>query len=102
MITRKFDDDHEKVWRSCRESLMMMSRKFFDDHEKDFIINAHRFLTYLLLKNQVASVKAGKPAKNFINPKLLLDREKGLLKVYLRKINELKTRARAEISEEYF
>ncbi|NCU49862.1 MAG: CBS domain-containing protein [Candidatus Fonsibacter ubiquis] len=76
--------------------------KIFDDHEKDFIINAHRFLTYLLLKNQVASVKAGKPAKNFINPKLLLDREKGLLKVYLRKINELKTRARAEISEEYF
>jgi CBS domain-containing protein len=56
----------------------------------------------LLLKNQVASVKAGKPAKNFINPKLLLNREKGLLKVYLRKINELKTRARAEISEEYF
>jgi len=76
--------------------------KVFDDHEKDFIINAHRFLTYLLLKNQIASVKIGKPVKNFINPKLLLDREKGLLKVYLKKINDLKTRARADISEEYF
>jgi len=56
----------------------------------------------LLLKNQIAAVKSGKSIKNFINPKLLLDREKGLLKVYLKKINELKTRARVEISEEYF
>ena len=55
-----------------------------------------------LLKNQVSLAKQGLPIKNFINPKNLLLREKELLKIYLKKINELKTRAKADISEEYF
>ena len=75
--------------------------KVFDDHERDFIESGHRFLTYILLKNQVSLAKQGLPIKNFINPKNLLLREKELLKIYLKKINELKTRAKADISEEY-
>jgi len=75
--------------------------KIFDSHEKDFFISAHRFLAYLLLKNQITMVREGKVIKNFINPKKLLEREKDLLKVYLNKINELKTKAKADISEEY-
>jgi CBS domain-containing protein len=50
----------------------------------------------------VASVQEGKPVKSFIDPKKLLEREKDLLKMYLKKINELKIRARGDISEEYF
>jgi CBS domain-containing protein len=77
-------------------------KNVFTDDEADFFQSAHRFLTYILLKDQVGAAKAGKPVKNFIDPKKLLEREKGLLKIYLRKINELKLRAKGDISEEYF
>ena len=50
----------------------------------------------------MASAKEGKPIKNFIDPKELLQRERDLLKIYLKKINELKIRVRGDISEEYF
>ena len=74
----------------------------FDDDETDFFQSAHQFLTYILLKDQVTSAKEGKPIKNFIDPKKLLQREKDLLKIYLKKINELKIRVKGDISEEYF
>ena len=80
----------------------LTKKNVFTNDEADFFQNAHRFLTYILLKDQVASVQEGKPVKSFIDPKKLLEREKDLLKMYLKKINELKIRARGDISEEYF
>ena len=74
----------------------------FDDDETDFFQSAHQFLTYVLLKDQVTSAKEGRSIKNFIDPKKLLQREKDLLKIYLKKINELKIRVKGDISEEYF
>ena len=40
--------------------------------------------------------------RNFINPKNLLEREKKVLKIYLKKIKELKSKVRVDIGEEYF
>ncbi len=80
----------------------LKKKKIFTDDEADFFQSAHRFLTFILLKEQVASAKEGKPIKNFIDPKELLQRERDLLKIYLKKINELKIRVRGDISEEYF
>ena len=80
----------------------LTKKNVFTNDEADFFQNAHRFLAFILLKDQVASVKEGKAIKSFIDPKKLLEREKDLLKMYLKKINELKIRARGDISEEYF
>ena len=59
-------------------------------------------MSNILLKNQIERVKKGLQIKNFINPKNLSIREKGMLKIYLKKIRELKTKVRGDIGEEYF
>jgi CBS domain-containing protein len=59
-------------------------------------------MSSILLKNQVERTKQGLTVKNFINPKSLLEREKKVLKIYLKKIRELKQRVRVDIGEEYF
>ena len=59
-------------------------------------------MSRILLKNQVERTKQGLTVKNFINPKSLLEREKKVLKIYLKKIRELKQRVRVDIGEEYF
>ena len=76
--------------------------KVLNDDETDFFKNAHRFMSSILLKNQVERTKQGLTVKNFINPKSLLEREKKVLKIYLKKIRELKQRVRVDIGEEYF
>ena len=43
----------------------------------------------------------GLPIKNFIEPKLLLERAKKVIKIYLKKIKELKQRVWVDIGEEY-
>ena len=70
--------------------------------ETDFFKNAHRFMSSILLKNQVERSKKNLVIKNFINPKNLLEREKKVLKIYLKKIKELKSKVRVDIGEEYF
>jgi CBS domain-containing protein len=42
------------------------------------------------------------PIQNFIDPKKLLDREVRVLKMYLKKIRDLKEKVRGDIGEEYF
>ena len=76
--------------------------KVLSDDEIDFFKNAQRFMSKILLKNQIERTKQGLMMKNFINPKLLLEREKKVLKIYLKKIKELKKRVRVDIGEEYF
>ena len=70
--------------------------------ETDFFKNAYRFMSSILLQNQVERTRKGLPIKNFIDPKLLLEREKKVLKIYLKKIKELKQRVRVDIGVEYF
>ena len=80
----------------------LKSKEVFTDHEADFFTNAHRFLSNILLKNQVNRAKQGLPIQNFIDPKKLLDREVRVLKMYLKKIRDLKEKVRGDIGEEYF
>ena len=77
-------------------------KEVFTKDEVDFYKNAHKFMSNILLKNQIERVKKGLQIKNFINPKNLSIREKGILKIYLKKIRELKTKVRGDIGEEYF
>jgi len=76
--------------------------KVLTDDETDFFKNAHRFMSKILLINQVERAQQGLEIKNFINPKKLLDREVKLLKIYLKTIKDLKKRVRVDIGEEYF
>jgi len=59
-------------------------------------------MSNILLRNQVERTKKGLSIKNFIDPKKLLEREKRVLKIYLKKIRDLKQRVRVDIGEEYF
>ena len=76
--------------------------KVLTNDETDFFKNAYRFMSSILLQNQVERTRKGLPIKNFIDPKSLLEREKKVLKIYLKKIRELKQRVRVDIGEEYF
>ena len=80
----------------------LQSKEVFTEHEADFFKNAHRFLSNILLKNQVDRAKQGLAIQNFIDPKKLLDREVRVLKMYLKKIRDLKEKVRGDIGEEYF
>ncbi len=74
----------------------------FNNHDFDFFKNAFKFLSNILLKNQVKRAREGKQILNFIDPKTLLIREKQVLKMYLKKIKDLKKSARGDFGEEYF
>ena len=80
----------------------LRAKGVFNNHDFDFFKNAFRFLSDILLKNQVERAKRGKEILNFIDPKTLLTREKQVLKMYLRKIRDLKKSARGDFGEEYF
>ena len=74
----------------------------FNKDDIDFYKNAYKFMSNLLLKNQVNRAKKGLEIKNFIDPKYLSFREKKILKLYLKKVRELKKKVRGDIGEEYF
>ena len=76
--------------------------KVFSDDQYDFFKSAFKFLSDILLKNQVVRAREGKAIKNFIDPKKLLDLDKQLLKIYLKKIKSLKEQVRGDFGEEYF
>jgi CBS domain-containing protein len=100
---RLYSIKHKVTKTSTFERLDELNKlKVLNDDETDFFKNAHRFMSSILLKNQVERTKQGLAIKNFINPKSLLEREKKVLKIYLKKIRELKQRVRVDIGEEYF
>ena len=80
----------------------LQDKGVFTEDEHNFFKSAFKFLSDILLKNQVERAKQGKVIKNFIDPKKLLDLDKQLLKIYLKKIKNLKERARGDFGEEYF
>ena len=79
----------------------LTNKRVFRKDEYDFFKNAYEFLAELLIKNQIKSFKSNKKISNFIDPKKLTQREKTVLKIYLKKIKELKTRLKADFGEEY-
>jgi signal-transduction protein with cAMP-binding, CBS, and nucleotidyltransferase domain len=78
------------------ESLAAMGVVCADD--ADHLRSAFALLTGLQLKRQIADYRAGTPIGNFIDPQLLTERERGLLRDGLRAINELRARLRADLT----
>ena len=66
--------------------------------EADHLRSALALLTSLQLRRQIADYRAGAAIGNFVDPRRLSGRERGLLKDGLRAINELRTRLRADIT----
>ncbi|WP_435163582.1 DUF294 nucleotidyltransferase-like domain-containing protein [Candidatus Pelagibacter bacterium nBUS_25] len=100
---RLYSIKHKVTKISTFERLNELNKlKVLTVDEVDFFKNAHRFMSNILLKNQVERIKQGLTIKNFIDPKTLLEREKKVLKIYLKQIRKLKQRVRVDIGEEYF
>ena len=66
--------------------------------DADQLRSAFALLTGLQLKQQIADFRAGVPIGNFVDPRQLTERERGLLKDGLRAINELRARLRADLT----
>ncbi len=66
--------------------------------DADQLRSAFALLTGLQLKQQIADYRAGVPIGNFVDPRQLTERERGLLKDGLRAINELRARLRADLT----
>jgi len=100
---RLYSIKHKVTKISTFERLNELNKlKVLTVDEVDFFKNTHRFMSNILLKNQVERTKQGLTIKNFIDPKTLLEREKKVLKIYLKQIRKLKQRVRVDIGEEYF
>lgn len=101
--TRMYSIKHKIKEVSTFERLEKLTELgVFTKHEFDFFKNAHRFISNILLKNQIESAKANEKIKNYINPKKLLNREKKLLKLYFKEIRKLKDKVKMEFSGENF
>lgn len=99
---RMYSIKHKVDQPSTLERLSELTNKgVFRKDEYDFFKNAYEFLAELLIKNQIKSFKKNNKISNFIDPKKLTQREKTVLKIYLKKIKELKTRLKADFGEEY-
>jgi signal-transduction protein with cAMP-binding, CBS, and nucleotidyltransferase domain len=66
--------------------------------DADHLRGAFALLTSLQLRRQIADYRAGGIIGNFVDPRRLSERERGLLKDGLRAINELRARLRADIT----
>ncbi len=66
--------------------------------DADHLRAAFALLTGLQLKQQIADYRSGAAIGNFVDPRQLTERERGLLKDGLRAINELRARLRADIT----
>ena len=73
----------------------------FTESEEDFFRGAFKFLSNILLKNQIIRSKENKVIKNFIDPRFLTSREKSILKIYLKQIKDLKLKLKGDFGEEY-
>ena len=97
--TRMYSIKHKLREVSTLERLKKLTElKIFNKDEFDFFKNAHRFISNILLKNQIESAKTNKKIKNYINPKKLLNREKKLLKIYFKEIRKLRAKVKMDFS----
>lgn len=74
----------------------------FGADEADYLDGAFRHITYLLLRQQLADFKAGKPVSNYLHPRQMRKRERDLLIDALKAIRSLAERVRLELRGEVF
>ena len=76
----------------------LQSKGVVDPDDADHLRSAFALLTGLQLKQQIADYRAGAAIGNFVDPRRLTERERGLLKDGLRAINELRATLRADLT----
>ena len=72
--------------------------RILDDDEADYLAGAYRHVTYLLLRQQIADAKAGKPVTNFVHPRSLTRRETDMLKDGFEAVRRLRDRLHGEFT----
>ncbi len=72
--------------------------RILDDDEADYLAGAYRHITHLLLRQQIAETKAGKPVTNFVHPSSLTRRETDMLKDGFEAVRRLQDRLHGEFT----
>ena len=70
--------------------------------EQDYLRGAVHHIAFLLLREQIAAFKAGRPIGNEIAPATLTRRERDMLVDALKAVQNLRLRIRAEFGGDYF
>lgn len=70
--------------------------------EQDYLRGAVHHIAFLLLREQIAAFKAGRPVGNEVAPATLTQRERDMLVDALKAVRNLRLRIRAEFGGDYF
>lgn len=70
--------------------------------EQDYLRGAFHHIAFLLLREQIAAFKAGRPVGNEVAPATLTQRERDILVDALKAIRNLRVKVRAEFGGDYF
>ncbi|MDX1426173.1 MAG: putative nucleotidyltransferase substrate binding domain-containing protein, partial [Kiloniellales bacterium] len=73
-----------------------------DADEADYLAGAFSHITKLLLREQLADFKAGKPVGNYVHPETLSERERDILVDSLKAIAALQKRVNSEFTGDIF
>lgn len=73
-----------------------------DGDEQDYLQGALQHISFLLLREQIAAFKAGRPVGNEIAPASLTQRERDILVDALKAVRDLRLRIRGEFGGDYF
>lgn len=76
--------------------------QILSDVEADYLTSAFRFMTHFLLVRQVREYEKGQPVTRFVNPKLIVPREKENLKRAYRHIEAFRKRLKGEFTGDVF
>ncbi len=70
--------------------------------EADYLSGAYRHITGLLLRQQIADVRAGRPVGNHVDPSALSERERDMLVNAMQAIDQLRQRVHSEFTANVF
>lgn len=77
-------------------------RGVLDVNEQDYLSGGFHHLTRLVLRQQLADFRAGRPVSSYVPPRSLSLREKDMLKEALQAIDALRQRVKTEFTAEIF
>ena len=72
------------------------------ENEADYLTGAFRHITHLLLRSQIQAVKDGHPPNNYVDPRVLTERERDMLVDAFKAIQEFHKRLRSEFTADVF
>jgi len=87
---------------SLKRITALNEKGVLDADQADYLTGAFSHITKLLLREQIADFKAGKPVGNYVHPKTLTEREQDILIDSLRAIANLQKRVESEFTGQIF